>query len=70
MTDSDLSSLRSNAERLQRDGTVAQRSAAAAIMPAIEGEIESRRVNKRQQAQAAAVARPRRRRASTKIAAD
>jgi hypothetical protein len=46
MADAALAVLRANAERLGRTGTKAQKSAAAALMPAIEAEIDARRAAK------------------------
>jgi hypothetical protein len=46
MTDDALANLRKNAERLQHSGTAAQRSNAAALLPAVEAEIGARRLAK------------------------
>ncbi len=46
MDDAALAVLRQNAERLEQMGTSAQRAAAAALMPALEAELESRRAAK------------------------
>ena len=46
MSDDALANLRSNAERLQHSGTAAQRSEAAALLPAVEAEIGARRLAK------------------------
>ena len=46
MEDTALVVLRENAERLEQTGTSAQRAAAAALMPALEAELESRRAAK------------------------
>jgi hypothetical protein len=46
MSDDALANLRSNAERLQHSGTAAQRSDAAALLPAVEAEIGARRLAK------------------------
>ena len=46
MSDDALSNLRSNARRLQQSGTPAQRSDAAALLPAVEAEIGARRLAK------------------------
>lgn len=43
MSDDALANLRSNAKRLQQSGTAAQRSNAAALLPAVEAEIGARR---------------------------
>ena len=46
MADAALVVLRENAERLEQTGTSAQKAAAAALMPALEAELESRRAAK------------------------
>jgi hypothetical protein len=46
MEDAALAVLRENAERLEQTGTSAQRAAAAALMPALEAELENRRAAK------------------------
>jgi hypothetical protein len=46
MDDAALTVLRENAERLEQTGTSAQRAAAAALMPALDAELESRRAAK------------------------
>jgi len=46
MSDDALANLRVNAERLQHTGTAAQRSDAAALLPAVEAEIGARRLAK------------------------
>lgn len=46
MSDDALANLRSNAKRLQQSGTPAQRSDAAALLPAVEAEIGARRLAK------------------------
>jgi hypothetical protein len=46
MSDDALANLRTNAKRLQRSGTPAQRSDAAALLPAVEAEIGARRLAK------------------------
>ena len=46
MEDAALAVLRENAERLEQTGTSAQRAAAAALMPALDAELESRRTAK------------------------
>lgn len=48
MTDSELTALQANARRLQQQGTPAQQTAAAALMPAIEGEVAARKASKQQ----------------------
>jgi hypothetical protein len=44
MSDDSLANLRTNAKRLQQSGTPAQRSDAAALLPAVEAEIGARRL--------------------------
>jgi hypothetical protein len=56
MSDDALANLRTNAKRLQQSGTPAQRSDAAALLPAVEAEIGARRLAK---VQATRSARPR-----------
>ena len=46
MSDDALANLRSNAKRLQQSGTPAQRTEAAALLPAVEAEIGARRLAK------------------------
>lgn len=46
MSDLALANLRDNANRLQQSGTPAQRSDAAALLPAVEAEIGARRLAK------------------------
>ena len=46
MSDDALANLRTNARRLQQSGTPAQRSDAAALLPAVEAEIGARRLAK------------------------
>jgi hypothetical protein len=46
MSDDALTNLRNNAKRLQQSGTPAQRSDAAALLPAVEAEIGARRLAK------------------------
>ena len=46
MSDDALANLRNNAKRLQETGTPAQRSDAAALLPAVEAEIGARRLAK------------------------
>lgn len=57
MADDGLANLRENAERLQKTGTSAQRSAAADLLPAIDAELENRQEAKRARLRAAAEAR-------------
>jgi hypothetical protein len=47
MEDTALAVLRENAARLELSGTAAQKSAAAALLPAIEAELATRREAKR-----------------------
>jgi hypothetical protein len=49
MEDSALAVLHENAERLEQTGTSAQKTAAAALLPAIEAELAARREAKRAQ---------------------
>lgn len=60
MENASLEVLHANAERLQQTGTKAQKSAAAALLPALEIELESRRAAKLVEtaAKRAAVKRP------------
>ena len=46
LADDALANLRTNAKRLQNSGTPAQRSDAAALLPAVEAEIGARRLAK------------------------
>jgi hypothetical protein len=46
MDDTALGVLRENAQRLEQTGTSAQKAAAAALRPALEAELESRRAAK------------------------
>src|SRR6266853_1747548 len=46
MSDDALANLRTNAKRLQHSGTPAQRTDAAALLPAVEAEIGARRLAK------------------------
>jgi hypothetical protein len=46
MSDDSLVNLRTNARRLQQSGTPAQRTDAAALLPAVEAEIGARRLAK------------------------
>ena len=46
MSDDALGNLRTNAKRLQHTGTPAQRTDAAALLPAVEAEIGARRLAK------------------------
>ncbi len=43
MTDTDLATLLTNAQRLVGSGTVAQRSAAGEVIPVVQGELAARR---------------------------
>jgi hypothetical protein len=52
-----LTVLHGNAERLEQTGTSAQRTAAAALLPAIEAELAARQAAKLSQAREAAAAR-------------
>jgi hypothetical protein len=44
MSDDALTNLRTNAKRLQQSGTAAQRTDAAALLPAVEAEMGARRL--------------------------
>jgi hypothetical protein len=44
MSDDALTNLRTNAKRLQQSGTTAQRTDAAALLPAVEAEMGARRL--------------------------
>jgi hypothetical protein len=57
MEDSALAVLHQNAERLEQTGTSAQKSAAAALLPAIEAELAARREAKRTELAARRAAR-------------
>jgi hypothetical protein len=46
MSDDALANLRTNAKRLQNSGTPAQKTDAAALLPAVEAEIGARRLAK------------------------
>lgn len=48
MPDAALGTLHANATRLGESGTAAQRASAAALLPALEAEIETRKAAKRQ----------------------
>jgi hypothetical protein len=57
MEDTALAVLHENAERLERTGTKSQQAAAAALMPAIQAEIATRRATKLAQARETAAAK-------------
>ena len=57
MEDAALTVLHGTAERLEQSGTSAQKTAAAALIPAIEAELAARRTAKLNQAREAAAAR-------------
>jgi hypothetical protein len=65
MEEAALSVLRANAERLQRTGTKAQKTAAETLMPAIEAEISARRAAKLSLARETAAAAAKRRTTKT-----
>lgn len=69
MDDKALAVLRSNAERLGRTGTKSQKTAAAALLPAIEAEVDARRVAKLSKAKEARAAAAPKSRAKAKTAA-
>ena len=60
MADAALAVLHANAERLERTGTKAQRTAASALIPAIEAELAARRAATLSHAREAAAAAPKR----------
>jgi hypothetical protein len=53
MADTELTVLHANAERLERTGTPVQRTAASALIPAIQAELTARRAAKLSHAKAA-----------------
>jgi hypothetical protein len=57
MEDAALAVLHENAERLERSGTKSQQAAAAALMPAIQAELATRRAAKLAQARETAAAK-------------
>jgi hypothetical protein len=57
MEDAALGILHENAERLERTGTKSQQAAAAALMPAIEAELATRRAAKLNHAKEVAAAK-------------
>jgi hypothetical protein len=48
MTDSQLATLRSNAERLSKDGTAAQKTQAASVLESVNAQIGQRNAAKRE----------------------
>ncbi|HYZ26906.1 MAG TPA: hypothetical protein VE597_08350 [Geminicoccaceae bacterium] len=71
LEDRALAVLHENAERLEQTGTSAQKTAAAALIPAIEAELAARRETKRaelaaRRAAKASDAKPRAKRAASK----
>ncbi|WP_119679177.1 hypothetical protein [Indioceanicola profundi] len=46
MTDASLTNLQANAVRLSQSGSAKQQAAAAALLPAVQAEISSRKVEK------------------------
>jgi len=48
MTDTQLATLRSNAERLSKDGTAAQKTAAASVLEQVNAQIGQRNAAKRE----------------------
>lgn len=56
MDDKALAVLRSNAERLGRTGTKSQKTAAAALLPAIDAEVDARKTAKLSKAKEARAA--------------
>jgi hypothetical protein len=69
MTDAALDNLRTNAERLGHAGSPSQRTAATAILPAIEAEQTTRKAAKRERSAEASRAAGVKRRAIKKEAA-
>lgn len=67
LADDELANLLANAERLVQSGTPAQQAAAAALLPAIQDEIGSRKAAKAasRPARAPAAGTPKRRKAKT-----
>ena len=63
MPDASLVNLHANAVRLGGSGSAAQRASAAALLPALEAEIESRKSAKRHRLAEAAKARPKKKKA-------
>lgn len=60
MSDDALANLRTNAKRLEQSGTPAQKTNAAALLPAVEAEIGARRMAKiKVKAPRASAAKPR-----------
>jgi hypothetical protein len=70
MTDAALDNLRANAERLGQAGSPSQRTAATALLPAIEAELSTRKAAKRERTAEASRAAGAKRRASRKEAAE
>jgi hypothetical protein len=73
MSDADLATLRSNAERLSKAGTAAQKAAAASVLETVNAQIGQRNAAKREamaerRAQAAAERPPSAKRPRTKKA--
>ena len=48
MTDAQLATLRTNAERLSKDGTAAQKTAAASVLESVNAQIGQRNAAKRE----------------------
>ncbi len=69
MSDAALDNLRANAERLGHAGSPSQRTAATALLPAIEAELSTRKAAKRERTAEASRAAGAKRRASRKEAA-
>lgn len=68
MTDAALDNLRANAERLGQAGSATQRSAATALLPAIEAEQTARKAAKRERTAEASRAAGAKKRAARKEA--
>lgn len=69
LEDAALAVLQENAERLEQTGTKTQRAAAAALLPAIQAEVATRREAKQRQLREAAAARRSARPKATKTGA-
>jgi hypothetical protein len=69
LEDTALAVLHQNAERLEQSGTSAQKSAAAALLPAIEAELAARREARRVELAARRAAKASGSKARTKSAA-
>lgn len=68
MPDADLGNLHANALRLGETGSAAQRASAEKLLPALEAELEQRKVAKRQRLADAGKARAKSRKAAAAAA--